>query len=101
MALIYILVFLGFFAGALVSPVMSPMFLHPQDHGVLSQETTPATRAFLLGLAMAVFRLGEFFGSPILGQLSDRFGRKKILAAAMGVTAIGNLAIAWSISAGQ
>ena len=101
MALIYILVFLGFFAGALVSPVMSPMFLHPQDHGVLSQETTPATRAFLLGLALAVFRLGEFFGSPILGQLSDRFGRKKILAAAMGVTAIGNLAIAWSISAGQ
>lgn len=101
MGLIYVLVFLGFFAGALVSPVLSPMFLHPQDHGVLSAETSPATRAFLLGVAMAVFRLGEFFGSPILGQMSDKYGRKIVLAAAMGITALGNLAIAWSISVDQ
>ena len=98
MILIYVLVFLGFFAGAIVSPVLSPMFLHPQEHGVLSAETSPATRAFLLGIAMAVFRLGEFFGSPVLGQMSDRFGRKRVLAAAMGITALGNTAIAWSIS---
>lgn len=101
MGLIYVLVFLGFFAGALVSPVLSPMFLHPQDHGVLSAETSPATRAFLLGVAMAVFRVGEFLGSPILGQLSDKFGRKMVLAAAMGITSVGNLAIAWAISVDQ
>ena len=101
MGLIYVLVFLGFFAGALVSPVLSPMFLHPQDHGVLSAQTSPATRAFLLGIAMAVFRVGEFFGSPILGQLSDKYGRKLILAAAMTITALGNFAIARAISVDQ
>ena len=109
MFLIYSLVFLGFFAGALVSPVLSPMFLHPQEHGVLPDATSVATRAFLLGLAMSMMRLGEFFGSPVLGQLSDHLGRKFVLALALGITAAGNLAIAvaiqteqvWIIVAGQ
>ena len=109
MFLIYTLVFLGFFAGALVSPVLSPMFLHPQEHGVLPDSATVATRAFLLGLAMSMMRLGEFFGSPVLGQLSDHLGRKLVLAGALGITAIGNLAIGvaiqeeqvWIIVAGQ
>lgn len=109
MFLIYSLVFLGFFAGALVSPVLSPMFLHPQEHGVLPDSTSVGTRAFLLGLAMSMMRLGEFFGSPVLGQLSDHLGRKLVLAVALGITAIGNVAIAsaiqieqvWIIVAGQ
>ncbi|MDE0863803.1 MAG: MFS transporter [Rubripirellula sp.] len=99
MPLIYTLVFLGFFASALVSPVLSPMFLHPSEHGVLATGTSTATRAFLLGLAMSMMRLGEFIGSPILGQVSDRFGRKLVLAAAMAITAVGNAVIAWSIQA--
>lgn len=101
MFLNYVVVFLGFFASALVSPVLSPMFLHPSEHGVLPAGATSATRAFLLGLAMSMMRLGEFVGSPVLGQLSDRFGRKHVLAVAMAVTAIGNGAIAWSISNGS
>ena len=99
MPLIYTLVFLGFFASALVSPVLSPMFLHPVEHGVLPAGTSIATRAFLLGLAMSMMRFGEFIGSPILGQISDRYGRKQVLAAAMGVTAVGNAAIAGAIQA--
>jgi MFS transporter, DHA1 family, tetracycline resistance protein len=99
MPLIYIIVFLGFFASALVSPVLSPMFLHPTDHGVLAVGSSTAARAFLLGVAMSMMRLGEFVGSPILGQISDRYGRKLVLASAMAVTAFGNAAIAWSIQA--
>lgn len=97
MPLIYTVVFLGFFASALVSPVLSPMFLHPVEHGVLAAGTSAAARAFLLGVAMSMMRLGEFAGSPILGQISDRYGRKWVLAVAMAVTALGNGAIAWSI----
>ena len=64
MLLIYTIVFLGFFAGALVSPVLSPMFLHPTEHGVLPDGTSVATRAMLLGVAMGMMRFGEFIGSP-------------------------------------
>ena len=99
MPLIYTVIFLGFFASALVSPVLSPMFLHPAEHGVLPDDASAASRAFLLGVAMSMMRLGEFVGSPIMGQLSDRYGRKLVLAVAMAMTALGNGAIAWSIQA--
>lgn len=101
MPIICILVFLGFFGGALVSPVLSPMFLHPVEHGVLPDGTTMARRVLLLGVAMGMMRLGEFFGSPLLGRLSDRHGRRLVLAAAMAVTALGNFVIAWSIAVDQ
>ncbi|MAD20726.1 MAG: hypothetical protein CMJ52_11375 [Planctomycetaceae bacterium] len=101
LSIIYLLVFLGFFGGALVSPVLSPMFLHPEEHGVLPDGTSMAKRVFLLGVAMGMMRLGEFFGSPLLGRLSDRHGRRNVLAMAMGITGIGNFAIAWSIGIDQ
>ena len=59
--IIYALVFLGFFGGALVSPALSPMFLHPVENGVLPEGTSMARRAFLLGVAMGMMRLGEFW----------------------------------------
>ena len=99
MPLIYTLVFLGFFAGALVSPVLAPMFLHPTEHGVLTGGTSIAMRTLLLGLALSMMRFGEFIGSPILGLISDRLGRKNVLAFAMAITAAGNVAVGWAIQA--
>ena len=99
MPLIYTLVFLGFFAGALVSPVLAPMFLHPTEHGVLTGGTSIAMRTLLLGLALSMMRFGEFIGSPILGLISDRLGRKNVLAFTMAITAAGNVAIGWAIQA--
>src|SRR5689334_6252510 len=43
----------------------------------------------LLGLLTGIFPLMQFFATPILGQLSDRYGRKRILAISLFGTALG------------
>lgn len=45
----------------------------------------------VIGLIVASFSVAQMFGSPILGRLSDRFGRKPILIFSLCGTAIGSL----------
>jgi len=35
--------------------------------------------SFFVGLLLAMYPIGQVFGTPVLGRLSDRFGRKPIL----------------------
>lgn len=43
---------------------------------------------FFVGLLLATYPIGQVFGTPILGRLSDRFGRKPILLLSVGGTFI-------------
>lgn len=51
----------------------------------------------LLGWLTAIYPLMQFFATPILGQLSDRYGRKKILAVSLAGTALGYVLFAVGI----
>jgi len=42
----------------------------------------------MAGWLMSAFPLAQFLCTPILGQLADRYGRKKVLAFSIGGTAI-------------
>ena len=60
--------------------------LQPDDHGLhpnaiaradtamLPVESTMPYRTVMLGVLLCLYPLGQFFGSPILGSRSDRFG---------------------------
>jgi MFS family permease len=62
----------------LVLPVLTPLILQP-DSGLLSPSTPALWRDFLYGFSLSLYPLFMFFSTPILGDLSDKFGRKKIL----------------------
>ena len=62
----------------LVNP-MSPYFLLPSGY-------TVEQGYIFLGFLIAVFPLGQFFATPILGQLSDRYGRKKLLIISLALS---------------
>jgi MFS family permease len=87
---IFLTVFIDFLGVALVVPIFAPMLLEPHPGmDVLPAAASVATRGVVLGFLTAIYPIGQFFGSPILGKLSDRNGRKLWLVSSLGATAIG------------
>ncbi len=73
---------------ALVLPVITTLMLG--EHSPLfSSHTSILVRNIAFGLTLSLYPLGMFFGAPILGDLSDRFGRKKILLICLLGMAVG------------
>ncbi len=69
----------------LVLPLMPSLFLI--DHSTFI-EGTRAAHYFYYAIAMSAWPLGLFFGTPFLGDLSDRFGRRSILMLCLIGTAL-------------
>jgi MFS family permease len=62
----------------LVYPIMAAIFSDPQS-GVIGPHTDPHLRNFYLGLGYGVYPFCMFFGSSLMGELSDGYGRRKIM----------------------
>lgn len=94
--IIFLIVTLGFIGVALPYPILSPLFLEHQ-YNLVPTYFSDSTKPFLLGITLACYPLGQFLSSPIIGDLSDKIGRKKILVLTLLGTAIGYLLCAFSI----
>lgn len=87
---IFLTVFIDFLGVALVVPIFAPMLLEPMPGAdVMSATTSIAVRGVVLGFLTATYPIGQFFGSPILGKLSDRHGRKLWLVLSLAGATIG------------
>ncbi len=64
-------------AFGLVIPVFG--FLFETENALFSDVYNPQRLKFLYLLLMGSFSIGTLFGAPIVGALSDKFGRKKLL----------------------
>jgi MFS transporter, DHA1 family, tetracycline resistance protein len=89
---IFSTVFIDFMGLALVVPIFAPLLLTSDT--VLSPEVSLSDRGVILGFLTACYPLGQFLGSPILGKLSDRHGRRPWLLISLAITVL-----AYAISA--
>lgn len=97
MLAIFTTVFVDLLGFGILIPVF-PLLISPGPFRVTPESWGPTQSLIMLGWLQAVFPFCVFLAAPILGQLSDRFGRRPVLALSIFGTAIGYFLFAVGIT---
>lgn len=80
LGLIFITIFVDLIGFGMLIPVIPTLLANPDSPFFLLPSTTPIGQGYILiGLLTGLYFLGQFISTPILGDLSDKYGRKKII----------------------
>ena len=91
-------VFLDLVGFGILIPVIPQLLANPRsEFYLLPSGLTPSQGYIMLGFLVAIYPFMQFIATPILGQLSDKFGRKKILAISLIGTCLSYLIFAIGI----
>lgn len=71
----------------IIFPMLPELFI-AKNSVLLAADTTDSLRHLYYGISIGLLPLGMFFGTPYLGELSDKFGRKKIFLICLMMTAV-------------
>src|SRR5260221_1772581 len=78
---IFFTVFVDLIGFGIIIPIIPLVLANPQSSFfMLPANLTLSDGYVLLGYMTAIFPFAQFFATPILGQFSDKFGRKPLLA---------------------
>jgi DHA1 family tetracycline resistance protein-like MFS transporter len=86
---IFVTLFLDVFGFGLVIPIM-PKLVQELQHG------NEAQAAEMVGWLLSLFALMQFVFSPVLGSLSDHFGRRPVILTSLFGSGIDYLLLAWA-----
>ena len=91
-------VFLDLVGFGILIPVIPQLLANPHSEFYLLPSGFTLSQGYImLGFLVAIFPFMQFIATPILGQLSDKFGRKKILAISLIGTCLSYLIFAIGI----
>lgn len=98
LSIIFLIIFVDLIGFGILIPVIPLLLADPNSLYYLLPKNAPvSTGYFLLGLLTAVYPLMQFLAAPILGQLSDKYGRKKLLAVSVFGTFLSYIIFAFGI----
>ncbi len=87
LSLIFLTVFVDLLGFGILIPIL-PTFAKKE---LLVDETA-------IGIAIAIYSLTQFFFNPVFGNLSDKYGRKRIIVICLFLNAIGYVLFAYTHS---
>ena len=93
---VFLTVFIDLVGFSILIPIF-PLLIGNTPFRVTPSSWTPQQGLIMLGFLQAVYPLCTFVAAPILGQLSDRFGRRPVLAFSIAGTAVGYVIFALGI----
>lgn len=99
-ASLFLTIFVDAAGIGIVFPALTPLLIN-NETGLVATTVGQAARYQIYGLMLALYPLMMFAGSPLLGDLSDRFGRKPVLLLCLAGNAAGLLGTALGIYLGS
>ena len=99
LVVVFLTIFLDMLGFGILIPVIPQLFSNPHSHYFLLNDYGLTLRqgAYLVGLLTASYPIAQFFATPILGQLSDKYGRRPILLISLAGTCVSYILFAYGL----
>ena len=94
---IFLTVFIDMLGVGIIIPIVPALFFDLKT-SILPAGMAVSTRYILYGFLIASYPFMQFFGAPVLGALSDRYGRKPLILISLVGTLIGYLVFAQAVN---
>lgn len=85
----------------MVIPIIPIIFTDPHSPSFLLAGYSQAGQFFIAGVMIALFGLMQFVAAPLLGELSDVYGRKRLLTLGVAVLAFSQFLFGLGIEIGS
>jgi len=96
--ILFITLLLDMIGTGMIFPLIPIIFTDPNSSSFLLHGYSQSMQFFIAGLVSALFGLMQFFAAPILGEFSDVYGRKRLLAIGIGVLAVSNIIFGFGVA---
>ena len=95
--IVFLTVFVDLIGFGILIPVLPFLLVVPNKFNLLPVGFGLQNAYIIFGFLLASYAFGQFLATPILGQLSDKLGRRKVLAFSLAGTCISYILFAIGI----